>query len=63
MKGFWVFLLALVWKILGWQVKTSKPTMQEGQGAGEEEKKLKEQIKKEGWDDEKSNITNPSSKS
>ena len=63
MKGFWVFLLALVWKILGWQVKTSKPTMQEGQGPGEEEKKLKEQIKKDGWDDEKSNITDPGSKS
>ena len=63
MKGFWVFLLALVWKILGWQVKKSKPTMQEGQGSGEEEKKLKEQIKKEGWDDEKSSVTDPHIKS
>lgn len=59
MKGFWAFLLALVWKILGWQVSQGKPTAQDGQGAGELENKFDEDLKKEGWDDPKARITDP----
>lgn len=63
MKAFWAFILALVWKMLGWQVNATKHNQQDGQGPGDLENDLNEQIKKDGWDDEKAHITDPVSKS
>lgn len=59
MKGFWAFLSGLILSILGWIVKKSEPTVQDGQGPGELEQQLDEQIKKDGWDDPKADITDP----
>ena len=43
------FLVKLILSIFNSVFKASKPTAEQGQGPGKEEKDLKNQLKKEGW--------------
>ena len=45
------FLIKLILSIFKCIFKSSKPTAEDGQGAGELEKNLRDKIKEDGWDE------------